>query len=161
MGFRIDPNHPGSVIRFFLFAETIVNLLEGAVFFFAPKYFLQMVLAEGTDIGPAHENLLRVFALTLTFFVTPLTGLVAANTPAGIEGRKLVYTGYAIIEFFGIPFFLYLSTIGPKKSGFDSEAIKFVAKQLIAPFVGRLVPLWRPEYFGKYILIDDEPKKRR
>ena len=150
MTVTIDPKHRGTTIRFFLVAETVANLIEFVVFFFAPNYSLKMLLAEGTNIDAAHEALLRIFAIVLACFVTFQTALCAANTPMAIEGRKLVYLGYAAVEAVGISFFWYQSYIGPRASGFDPDSSKYLAKMLLGPFFGRLFMLWRPEYFGKY-----------
>ena len=93
-------------------------------------------------------------------FITIQTAFCAANTPRAIEGRKVLYLGYAVVEAVGIAFFWYMSILGPEASGFDFKSIRFVAKQLILPFVGRLIPLWRPDYFGKYIVVDDKKGKK-
>lgn len=159
MAHKIDPRHLGTTIRFFLIAETIINLLEGFLSLFAPNRFLRMVLAEGTSITLAHETLLQCSALPLTFFITPLAGVCAANSPTTIKSRKLLYLGYAIVEAAGISFFWWLIVTGPEYSEFDPDSSRFIAKQLILPFFGRLIPLWKTKYFRRYVLVDDGRKK--
>ena len=160
MAYHIDTQHPGTVIRFFLAAEAIDNIIEGGFFFFWPHTFLRMILAEGTDIDAAHATLLRVFALVLVCCISLQTALCVPNTPFAIEGRKLLYLGYALVEGAGIAFFWYCGITGPESSGLDPESSKFMAKQLLVPFIGRFIPLWKTEYFGRYTIVAETGKKR-
>lgn len=160
MALRINPNHPGTVMRYLLIGEAIINSIEGYFFLFAPNKFLYAILAEGTVITPAHETLLRCFGLVFFFGVTFLTAVTALNTATMIESRKTLYLMYAVVEGVAIPFFWYLGQKGPAYSGFDPDSCKFIAKNLVVPFVGRLVALWTPSCFGQYVVVGDSNKKR-
>jgi hypothetical protein len=159
MEYKIDPQHPGSIIRCFLIAETLANLVEAGFFLFAPGRFLKSILAEGVELSPPLETLLQCFGILFTFGITFLTALGIPNTPTALETRKSLYLIYAVIEAVGISYFWYLGYRGPEYSGFDPNSCRFVAKNLVGPFAGRLVALWNPDCFGKLIFVADSKKK--
>jgi hypothetical protein len=159
MKYRIDPQHPGTIVRYLLIAETLINSVEAAFFLFAPGRFLKVLLAEGVELSPSLETLLQCFGLLFTFCLTLMTALGIPNTPTAIETRKSVYLVYAVLEAVSISFFWYLGRRGPDYSGFDPSSCDFIAKNLVGPFVGRLIALWKPSCFGRYIVVDASKEK--
>jgi xanthosine utilization system XapX-like protein len=153
MTLQLDPQHPGSVMRFLLAAEAIGNVIQGAFFLIWPHDFLRMAFAEGAPIDAGHVTLLRICGLIVGCCFSVQLALTVPNTPAAIDGRRGLYLGYAAVEAATAVFFGYCGMLGPEDSALDPGVCRTVVKQMIGLVVLRAVPLWKTEWFGRYTIV--------
>jgi hypothetical protein len=158
--YRVNPDHPGHIIRFLFAGEVFLNILESIYLVFFPGRVLNLFLADGIPVSPSLSTLMQFFGM-LYVGITVVTALGIPNTPTAIETRKSVYKMYAVLDLIAVTTLHYLAYKGPEYSGFASKPMIILGNLLIAALLQRLVPLlWIPAAFGRYEYILDGSASR-
>lgn len=158
----IDPAAPGTIIRYALAVEVILNLFMGTALVIFPRWLLSLATAAATATTEPStlDNPISIsicqWVGAIIYAFTVQVALVIPDTRGAIESRRLVYWTLLAGEGFLVPLFLY--QVFFFSWGGSGEGGGFTRKFLVVTtlcFLGHA--LWRlfclvvkPDWFGRY-----------
>ena len=156
---RLDPSHPGTVIRYAFAIEAIANIIGGTCMLLYPASLLSLAVANPVlDVNRTSTALLQWLGC-LVFGLTPQLVLGLANTRSAIESRPMVYLTLLAGEGFLIPMFFW-QAVSAGSSGITPRALMVCTSTLVGPVLWRLwVLLVRPEWLGRWMKEGDAKKE--
>jgi len=147
---EVDPSAPGTVMRVALGVESLLNVPFAGMALFTPAAFLKLLASDPSSITPLAEMCSRYYGVTVVGLTAPMI-LGVFNNRAAIESRPYSYLMLASAEAGMLSTALWV-IFGPgNSSGFATEAMWSMLKQIGPAFLWRLFVFFRkPEWFGRY-----------
>lgn len=148
---EIDPSAPGTVVRYAMLLESILNL-PFAVFCLAyPRVGLEFFFTNPSEVTPAAESLLQLYGL-VPVFLSVILWAACQNTQSGIESRRLTYYMFLSAEIMMISLWVWQGwVIGEEKSGWKKSGLQAAIVNIAPLVLFRSFALFvKPEWFGRY-----------
>jgi len=146
---EVDPSAPGTVMRWALGIESILNLPLAAMTIFTPAAFLKLLSSEPA-ITPLAEMCARYYGVTVIGLTAPMV-LGVFNNRTAIESRPYSYLMLGSAEAGMLATALWVIAGPGNASGFTTEAMWSILKQIGPAFLWRIfVVTQKPEWFGRY-----------
>ncbi|KAF2800860.1 hypothetical protein K505DRAFT_227735 [Melanomma pulvis-pyrius CBS 109.77] len=147
----LDPNSRGTIIRYALGIESVLNLIFGALLFLYPTSVLEFLVSDHSLITPLSTSIVQIIAALIFALSIPMAFAVP-NTRRGIEMRAPMYYYMGGAEVFLTGLFAYFAFVKSEgETGLSADALVTLMVNLAPPLAFRAFVLWvKPGWIGKY-----------
>lgn len=156
----VDRFNTGNVVRSLFAFESVVNILISGWLLYSPAHALSFIVSSPAQNTPAAQTITQFVGLNVLVLTVPLL-LGLPQTQRAIESRPTTWTMFVATEAAMLMLFYGLAGLGEERIGVKPEVLRWLAQQLVVPMIGRAFTLgWRPQWFGKYKVIEEGSKEK-
>lgn len=148
---ELDPSAPGTIIRWAIILEGILNIPFAVACLLYPRTFLSKFFVNSSDATPAAASLIQLIGVS-TFMISFWFCAAIPNTRSGLENRKPAYYAIASAEVMMISLWVWQGwVLGEERSGVSKQSLKMAMVNMVPLVTFRLFALFvMPQWFGRY-----------
>ncbi|KAI9706888.1 MAG: hypothetical protein M1820_004667 [Bogoriella megaspora] len=160
LSIELDPNAPGTIVRWNCILESIKNIGMGTTLLFSPATVLADYVRDPANLSPVLAASARSFGFCLLVVTIPML-MAIPNTVSGIESRKPLLWTYGICEAVEVVIFAYRSILDEDFLGLTPAGFRKLTS-VVSVLMGLrfLMLLHKPQWLGRYRIVDEKSKHR-